>query len=911
LALRWLECPERTAAEDLALGWALLRWERFAPAEQALTTAAARLAPTDPAGLFARCALLMLAQMQGAGAELQLQWEAHVAACAAVANEPALLRARCEQIAHLNVLGRFVEARELVETLADRIDQAADGALSARYAHVAGVAATGCADLPAAKQLLAEAEVRFRQLGRRADIARVHFERGWLQIRREDLSAAAGELAQAQTIYRTLDLPFRVALCDRDLGTVAYLQGAYAQAIASGVAARTQFLALGRQYHAAGCDFNLGTVAHVSGLYDLAFAVYQRAEEAYLTHGDVFHAFVAGRNQVLAARAMGAPARALALADALESFGAELGDELGMSELRVARALALHDLDRTAEAVEMLQAAITRLDALGKRPAAAEAMLELALIYLDSGAHDAANELFATARFALADHPAHLWRVEHGLGRIAEQQGDYLGALTSYVTAAQRVAGLRRRLASEHASSGIFQQAQALYQNAITLAAQCNDHTALLTLADQQQSLIHDLQALEPALPPDLAAQREQASADLHTALADRSDPLRRDAALDAYITTLLHTRHVAPPPLEPLAPLELHELRSRLAAAFGADWTLLCPLFSADRLLLFGITPTATYCTSRAANGELNALLDRACLPAQRQMTYRDLGRLRRPDMPPWQTLTALGACLLPEWLTARLHPQHHLVIVPSGPLHSLAWAALRVEDMWLCERAILSILPNLRAAHTPVHLDPTVPGLLLGCSSFGGRAAPLPDVPEALVLAARHWPGPTEQWLDAAANTAAVRAAAARGELQRYGLIQIATHAQLGPVDGLLAHIKLADADLLIDDVRRLRLQADLVVLTTCEGGAGAVLPGDEVIGLSRALLIAGARQVLAGLWTLYDQGVLALLERFYTALAAGHDAPTALALAQRALSALPPQPDSMLHTPYLWGGFTVVLR
>lgn len=908
----WRARSDRSPYDDLAIGWALLRWERFAEAEPALIAAESRL-PRDDAGARLRCARarLMLEQMQGAGPDLQERWEAHGAACAAAGHEDALLQARCEQIAHLNLLGQYARAHALAEALSSPIARAADPATQARSFHVAAVAAIGRADLTAAEGLLDLALQRFQQLARRADLARSLFERGWLNLRREHLAAAEADLQRARAIYQRFDLPFRVALCERDLGTVAYLRGEYGPAIAWGVAARTRFLALGRQYHAAGCDFNLGTVAHVSGLYDLAFATYQRAEQIYLAHNDHFHAVVAGRNQVLAACAQGDPALALALADALAPRSDALGDPFSIYALLAARAQALGGLGRVNEAAEAARQAAAGFRRLGNQSAAAECDLDLAWRALAAGDLHGARRLLAAIEADVADRPTLHWRVAYGLGLIAARRGDHAAAAARYAAAIATVAGLRRRLASEHASSGVFQQARDLHHAAIALAARRADHAALLTIAGQQQRFLDEHRMEAPALPPALAATRAQAREALRAALATPGDTARRDAALEQYLTALLHTRHAHPPAEAPAAPLDLAAIQECLSAAYGNNWSLLCPLFSADQLFLLGVTPAASFCTARAYDADLRALLRRACASEYRQLTYRDLGRLRAPELPPWQTLQALGACLLPEWLSDRLDPDHRLLIVPSGPLHSLAWAALRVGDAWLCERAILTVLPSLPAPRPRPPLDPTAPGLLLGCTTFGTRAAPLPEVPEVLALAARHWPGPTERWMDAQACVAQVQAADRRGDLARYGLIHIATHAQLGSVDGLLAHLKLSDDDLLLDDVRQLRLGADLVVLTACEGGAGAVLPGDEVIGLSRALLAAGGRRVLAGLWTLYDQGVLALMGPLYSALAAGHDPPAALAMAQRTLLALPPRGDSMLHTPYVWAGFTVLQR
>jgi CHAT domain-containing protein len=50
--------------------------------------------------------------------------------------------------------------------------------------------------------------------------------------------------------------------------------------------------------------------------------------------------------------------------------------------------------------------------------------------------------------------------------------------------------------------------------------------------------------------------------------------------------------------------------------------------------------------------------------------------------------------------------------------------------------------------------------------------------------------------------------------------------------------------------------RLNADLLVLSTCDSGLGEELGGEGLIGLTRAFQYAGARRVLASLWSVNDQ-------------------------------------------------------
>ena len=85
--------------------------------------------------------------------------------------------------------------------------------------------------------------------------------------------------------------------------------------------------------------------------------------------------------------------------------------------------------------------------------------------------------------------------------------------------------------------------------------------------------------------------------------------------------------------------------------------------------------------------------------------------------------------------------------------------------------------------------------------------------------------------------------------------------------------------DGLLQVRDIRRLSLDADLVTLSACDTGVGKIEGEEGVDSLTGAFLMAGARNVLASLWSVNDRWTATLMDKFYRNLADGMDVSSAL--------------------------------
>jgi CHAT domain-containing protein/Tfp pilus assembly protein PilF len=90
-------------------------------------------------------------------------------------------------------------------------------------------------------------------------------------------------------------------------------------------------------------------------------------------------------------------------------------------------------------------------------------------------------------------------------------------------------------------------------------------------------------------------------------------------------------------------------------------------------------------------------------------------------------------------------------------------------------------------------------------------------------------------------------------------------------------------------------------LVVLSACQTGTGAVASGDGVYGLRRALVVAGAASQVVSLWNVADASTAALMRDYYAALRQGTGRAEALRQAKRQLM----RQAGYAH-PFYWSAF-----
>jgi CHAT domain-containing protein len=115
---------------------------------------------------------------------------------------------------------------------------------------------------------------------------------------------------------------------------------------------------------------------------------------------------------------------------------------------------------------------------------------------------------------------------------------------------------------------------------------------------------------------------------------------------------------------------------------------------------------------------------------------------------------------------------------------------------------------------------------------------------------------------------------------------LAHIACHGRFRADSPLFSALELADGPLTALELQRLKRAPDTIVLSSCDLALSDRQPGDELLGLSAALLAQGTRTIIASVVPIPDAAARRLMLAFHRFLAEGAPPATALARAQETL-------------------------
>ncbi len=262
-------------------------------------------------------------------------------------------------------------------------------------------------------------------------------------------------------------------------------------------------------------------------------------------------------------------------------------------------------------------------------------------------------------------------------------------------------------------------------------------------------------------------------------------------------------------------------------------------------------------------------------------------------------------------------------LIIIPHGSLHYLPFHALRAEANYLVERYEISYAPsasvlklcrnrqrqlageinsqrneqnirlNDRAEPTHTNHKRTTGATML---AVGVVESGTPSIEEEIRTLSSIFPD----------SIKLTGARATHGNLLQYApqaqFLHVASHGYFRRDNPMFSFLKLADANLNFYNLLDLQLQAELVTLSACHTGVNAIFPGDELHGLMRGFLYAGAPSMVVSLWAVNDRSTADFMREMYSNIKAGQTKRAAIRAAQLAIKEL-------YGHPYYWAPFILM--
>lgn len=232
------------------------------------------------------------------------------------------------------------------------------------------------------------------------------------------------------------------------------------------------------------------------------------------------------------------------------------------------------------------------------------------------------------------------------------------------------------------------------------------------------------------------------------------------------------------------------------------------------------------------------------------------------------------------------------HLIIVPHGLLHSVPFHALFDGETYLIDHFSISYAPS---ASVYALCEQDKKAAAHGALILGVPDERAPLIEDEVRSVAKTLPNSR---LVIGAEPAG---SALRAEGPNYRLIHIATHGNFRQDNPMFSGIRLGRSYLNLYDLYQLQLHADLVTLSGCATGLHVIATGDELLGLTRGLLYAGARSLLLTLWDVHDRSTADFMTSFYGRIGRQQDRAIAFQQATQELRERYPH-------PYHWAPFTL---
>jgi CHAT domain-containing protein len=812
----------------------------------------------------------------------------------------------------LTHLGRYEDALKAAQAAESAFKEMGDQYRLARlYTNIANVYHRLDQHQRSYDYLVTAASV-FEELGDRESAAKVYHGLGNALARIDRFDESEEMFSRTCQIALDLGLQEVWAQASYNQAYFLFLRGRYSEALKSFAQLRTHFRKSGSLRHYALCDLDEAEIYLQLNISQDAATLAQSANRQFKQLGMSYEEAKALGFYGVALLQMHRYTESLEVfREAQKDFEKE-GNEYWVAALDLHRADVHLALGRYWEAQSLATLAKNRFDALAIPSRRMLSLVLLARVAL------ALNDIAAAERYTheisgIMNHasvPLLLFPYHLLCGQIAEAKKELTAARTAYENAAQDLEMHQARLQQDDLRVTFLHGRNQVYESLVKLclAGDSSGLDAAYSWCERAKSrglvelLSHHLPSVNPRgeqsllrrlhrLREELNIQYVKSKPETHSGLStpdfeavvikekELARTLREVALNDPEYVSLQQVSSAGIEAVQQFIPE-----RTTIIEYFITQEEVLCFVISSDRARVF---------RKLAPPSRVQSLQERLAFQLEKFLLGPDYIRAHTDQILEATNhyLEALYDVLVAPLVSDIRTP--HITIVPHGLLHFLPFHAFFDGRNYLIDRFEVSYAPSASVLRYCLE-KPDVTGaapLILGVAD---DLAPMVD--EEVRALGQVFPEARNLSGEAATRSAFANAA------ETASFVHVATHATFRQDNPMFSSFKLSDGYVTALDLFSMNCQTNLVTLSSCKSGLSEVSGGDDLLGLMRGFLYAGARSLLLSLWSVSDESTVLLMTEFYKQWQGGSSKTKSLQSAMQAVRASYPN-------PFFWAPFILV--
>jgi CHAT domain-containing protein len=771
-----------------------------------------------------------------------------------------------------------------------------------------------------AAALYEQARIELMEVGEPLDIAAVLRNQAVCYISLNEFTRAQDTYVSARTHCLQYGFSLLVAEADYNVAYLHYLRGEYLRAIELYDQTRVLCQKLGDRFHMALCDLDQSEIYLELNLTEGGEELARAAFNAFTELGMKYEAAKAATFSAIAISQQGHHLDSLLIFDEARDLFVKEHNLLWPALIDLYKALVLWEAEEDDKAEDLAHAALAYFGESLQPGKAALCELLLAAIELRGYDPEEARRYCssALARLLHIESPA-AYQAYFMLGQAEESSGNIELARQAYEKAYRKLDDLRSHLGKEELKIAFLKNKLAVFEGLVVTSlavhsSSCNEHDTFAYIEQAKSRSLADMIAFRST---SLFSRAEQSPAmaqfrDLRQKLnwnyhqieleelnpgggsKERVRTLRQqsreyeDAMVKAFSQVQTEDSEFAN--LQTAKTVSSRELqrtipdRTMVVEFYSARNRFYVCLISRDSLRIIPITGVME------VREKLRLLqLQLAKFRLGEDYVHRMEKLLLKATQAHLEELYDLLIAPIRHYLVA-----DHLVMVPHSFLHYLPFHALSDGKRYLIDDFSISYAPSgsifAMCQAKPAH-----------AAANGTLVFAVPDSRAPFIADEGKFVASTMQPSQLFVGTDATEdRLRTLGPSSRY--IHIATHGYFRQDNPMFSSIRLGTSLLSLFDLYQLQLNAELVTLSGCGTGMNVVVGGDELIGLVRGLLYAGAQTLMVSLWEIHDESTAEFMRDFYTAYKGAANKAQALREAVLSLRAKRPH-------PYYWAAFSLV--